>query len=89
MSDQSRDIRRLRRSNRAISLSTLGLFGTFAAQNALSTSTVWCGVLVGAGIMFSTLLSKPLVMKLPAGAFEVLVDGMLIVSGAALVWAAM
>lgn len=62
--------------------------GTFAAQDALSMQTALKGLLVGAGIMAGTVGSKSLVLRLPSGMFGVLVDLLLLISGAALLCSA-
>ncbi|WP_413737568.1 TSUP family transporter [Sodalis sp. RH21] len=62
--------------------------GTFAAQDALSLPTALQGLLVGAGIMAGTAGSKSLVLKLPAGIFGLLIDLLLLISGAALLCSA-
>jgi len=62
--------------------------GTFVAQDALSVQMALQGLLVGAGIMIGTFASKPLVMKLSPKAFTVIVDMLLLVSGAALLYSA-
>ena len=66
----------------------LGKVATFASQGALS-STAWLqGLLTGAGIMMGTALSKPLVLKLGRGAHAMMLDGLLLVSGATFFWMA-
>jgi uncharacterized membrane protein YfcA len=59
--------------------------GTFAAQDALPVHIVLQGVLVGAGIMSGTFGSKPLVLKLSSRTFAILIDLILLISGAWLV----
>ncbi|OZI54093.1 hypothetical protein CAL20_01840 [Bordetella genomosp. 4] len=61
---------------------------TFFAQDALSMQTALQGVLVGAGIMLGTVASKPLVLRLSSNAFALMVDVLLFVSGAALLYSA-
>jgi uncharacterized membrane protein YfcA len=62
--------------------------GTFAAQDALSMQTALQGLLVGAGIMVGTAGSKSLVLKLPPAMFGILIDLLLLISGAALLYSA-
>lgn len=61
-----------------------GKLATFGAQDALPLDIVLYGLLVGAGITAGTVLSKPLVLRLPARAYEVLLDGLLLIAGAAM-----
>lgn len=46
------------------------------------------GLITGSSLMAGTLLAKRVVVKLPAERFRVLMDGLLLVSGAAMLWAA-
>ncbi len=65
-----------------------GKLSMFAGFGALPGSVVSQGLLVGLGLMAGTALSKPVVLALPARGFDRLLDGLLLVSGAALMQAA-
>ncbi|MDR3432439.1 MAG: sulfite exporter TauE/SafE family protein [Rouxiella aceris] len=62
--------------------------GTFVAQDALSWQTALQGLLVGAGIMLGTVGSKSLLLKFPARTFDIVIDLLLFISGAALLYSA-
>lgn len=61
---------------------------TFAVQDALPLPVALKGLLVGAGIMLGTAAGKPLVLRMPAWLFSKLIDLLLSVSGAALLYSA-
>jgi len=46
------------------------------------------GLITGSSPMAGTILAKRVVVKLPVERFRVLMDGLLLVSGAAMLWAA-
>lgn len=58
---------------------------TFTAQNALSVSVAFQGLLVGGGIMLGTIISKPLVVKLSSKAYSRVINSLLFISGATLI----
>jgi uncharacterized protein len=62
--------------------------GTFFAQDALSLDTVLIGLLVGAGVTVGTVAGKAFVLKMPPRVMHRIVDGLLLVSGAVLLWSA-
>ena len=61
---------------------------TFAGFGSLPWRTVLQGLLVGLGLMTGTALSRPVVLALSPGAFDRLLDLLLLVSGAVLIHAA-
>ena len=61
---------------------------TFRALGALPFDALMRGLITGSSLMAGTLLAKRVVVKLPAERFRVLMDGLLLVSGAAMLWAA-
>jgi uncharacterized membrane protein YfcA len=62
--------------------------GTFALQDALSVRVALTGVFVGGGILLGTLSSKTLVRRLSATHFSALIDVILLISGAGLLYSA-
>lgn len=63
----------------------LSKVSAFTVQNALSAQTAYQGLLVGGGIMLGTFFSKPLVLKLTPKIYSILIDSLLLLSGAALI----
>ena len=61
---------------------------TFRTFGALPFDALMRGLITGSSLMAGTLLAKRVVVKLPAERFRVLMDGLLLVSGAAMLWAA-
>jgi len=61
---------------------------TFRTLGALPFDSLARGLIIGSSLMAGTFLAKRLVVKLPAARFRVLMDGLLLVSGAAMLWAA-
>ena len=61
---------------------------TFRTLGALPFDALMRGPITGSSLMAGTLLAKRVVVKLPAERFRVLMDGLLLVSGAAMLWAA-
>jgi uncharacterized protein len=60
----------------------------FRRLDALPLPIVLQGLVVGAALMGGTYAGKSLVLRLPPGRFEQLLDGLMLCSGAALLWAA-
>ena len=60
----------------------------FRTLGALPFDALMRGLITGSSLMAGTLLAKRVVVKLPAERFRVLMDGLLLVSGAAMLWAA-
>ena len=61
---------------------------TFRTLGTLPFDALMRGLITGSSLMAGTLLAKRVVVKLPAERFRVLMDGLLLVSGAAMLWAA-
>jgi hypothetical protein len=60
---------------------------TFRTLGALPFDALARGLIIGSSLMAGTFLAKRVVVKLPAERFRVLMDGLLLVSGAAMLWA--
>ncbi|HEY3178594.1 MAG TPA: sulfite exporter TauE/SafE family protein [Casimicrobiaceae bacterium] len=61
---------------------------TFRSLGALPLDALVRGLITGSSLMAGTLVAKRVVVKLPAERFRVLMDGLLLVSGASMLWAA-
>jgi hypothetical protein len=61
---------------------------TFRALGALPWDALASGLITGSSLMVGTLVAKRVVVKLPAERFRLLMDALLLVSGAAMLWAA-
>ena len=61
---------------------------TFRTLGALPFDALARGLIIGSSLMAGTFLAKRVVVKLPAERFRVLMDGLLLLSGAAMLWAA-
>jgi len=61
---------------------------TFRTLGALPLDALARGLIIGSSLMAGTLLAKRVVVKLPAERFRVLMDGLLLMSGAAMLWTA-
>jgi hypothetical protein len=61
---------------------------TFRTLGALPFDALMRGLITGSSLMAGTLLAKRVVVKLPAERFRMLMDGLLLVSGTAMLWAA-
>jgi uncharacterized protein len=61
---------------------------TFRTLGALPLDALARGLITGSSLMAGTFLAKRVVLKLPAERFRMLMDGLLLASGAALLWAA-
>lgn len=66
----------------------VGKLAVFAQSAALPGWVIVHGLLVGAGILVGTMLGKPLVLRLPAGVHDAMLDTLLLVAGCALLWQA-
>jgi len=61
---------------------------TFRTLGALPWDALASGVITGSSLMAGTLVAKRVVVKLPAERFRLLMDALLLVSGATMLWAA-
>ena len=61
---------------------------TFRTLGALPFDALARGLIIGSSLMAGTFLAKRVVVKVPAERVRVLMDGLLLVSGAAMLWAA-
>jgi len=61
---------------------------TFRSFGALPSETVFMGLGVGGALMAGTFLSKPFVQTMAPETFRLLMDGLMLVSGLSLLWAA-
>ncbi len=59
---------------------------TFRGAGALPTEEVVKGVIVGAALMAGSFIAKPFVLRLSADGFRYVMDGLLVVSGLAMLW---
>ncbi|MTB66390.1 TSUP family transporter [Providencia sp. wls1943] len=66
----------------------LSKISTFSYQDFLPVQVVLTGVFVGGGIVLGTFCSKPFVRRLSGVHFSLLIDVMLLVAGAGLVFSA-
>ena len=60
----------------------------FRSFGALPADAIAKGLTIGASLMIGSYLAKRFVLKLPAERFRLLMDGMMMLSGAAMLWAA-
>jgi uncharacterized membrane protein YfcA len=72
---------------------SLGMYiskaATFRTFGALPTDIVIKGLITGSSVMAGTYLSKHLLERLSLALFQRLLDGVMLLSGLALLWAAM
>ena len=61
---------------------------TFRTLGALPWDALARGLITGSSLMAGTLVAKRVVVKLPAERFRLLMDGLLLISGASMLWAA-
>src|SRR5947207_6028558 len=61
---------------------------TFRTLGALPFDALARGLIIGSSLMAGTFLAKRVVVKLPAERFRLAMDGLLLVSGATMLWAA-
>jgi len=61
----------------------------FRSFGALPVDAIAKGLTIGASLMIGSYLAKRFVLKLPAERFRLLMDGMMVLSGAAMLWAAL
>jgi hypothetical protein len=61
---------------------------TFRQLGALPASVVLQGTIVGASVMAGTFVGKAAVLRMSPGMFLHILDGMLLCSGLAMLWAA-
>jgi len=62
--------------------------GSFQAFGALPAAVVLQGLIAGAALMSGAFLARPLVLSLTPAAMRLLIDGLMLCSGTALLWAA-
>ena len=62
---------------------------TFRSFGALPTDIILKGLITGSSVMAGTYAAKFLVERLSVATFQRLLDGMMLISGVALIWAAM
>jgi hypothetical protein len=62
--------------------------GTFRARDALPVEIVAQGLLCGSAVMAGAFVARHLVLRMPAGMFKRVLDGLMLVSGGSLLWAA-
>jgi len=72
--------------------SSLAIYGakvaTFEALGALPVEIVAGGLLCGSGIMTGAFIARRMVLRMSAGTFRHVLDGLMLVSGLSLLWAA-
>ena len=73
-------------------MGSLAVYGakalTFRAFDALPMATLMRGLTIGASLMGGAFIAKRLVLRLDATRFQLLMDGLLLVAGATMLWAA-
>lgn len=73
-------------------LASLAVYGakiaTFAASSALPAKVVIEGLVAGSSLMAGAFAGRHVVLRLAPGTFRLLIDGLLVVSGLAMLWAA-
>jgi uncharacterized membrane protein YfcA len=60
----------------------------FRSFGALPTEAIVQGLIVGSSLMIGTFVARPFVIKLDADRFRLLMDGLMLVSGLTMLWAA-
>ena len=74
-------------------MGSLAVYGakalTFRAFDALPVASLLRGLTVGASLMAGAFIAKRLVLRLDAARFQLLMDGLLLVAGATMLWAAL
>jgi uncharacterized membrane protein YfcA len=60
----------------------------FRSFGALPTEAIVQGLIVGSSLMVGSFLARPFVIKLDADRFRLLMDGLMLVSGLTMLWAA-
>lgn len=74
-------------------MGSLAVYGakalTFRAFDALPLATLLRGLTIGASLMAGAFIAKRLVLRLDAARFQLLMDGLLLVAGATMLWAAL
>jgi hypothetical protein len=69
----------------AVYLGKIAVFGSFGA---LPWNVVLDGLITGSSLMAGAFLAKRFVLKLEPGQFRLLMEGLMLVSGAAMLWTA-
>jgi len=71
---------------------SLAVYGTkiavFRYFGALPTALIFKGLLTGSALMTGSFVARSFVMRMTAGQFKLLVDGLMLTSGLSLLWAA-
>lgn len=74
-------------------MGSLAVYGakalTFRAFDALPPATLARGLTIGASLMAGAFIAKRLVRRLATGRFQLLMDGLLLLTGASMLWAAL
>jgi len=60
----------------------------FRELNALPLEAIVKGLIIGSSLMIGSYIAKPFVLSLPPERFRLLMDGLMLLSGATMVWAA-
>ncbi|KAB1071649.1 sulfite exporter TauE/SafE family protein [Methylobacterium planeticum] len=61
---------------------------TFQEAGALPSSTLLKGLVVGTSLMIGAFLAKPFVLRLSPDVFRYVMDGLMLASGASMIWSA-
>lgn len=74
-------------------MGSLAVYGakalTFRAFDALPVASLLRGLTIGASLMAGAFIAKRLVLRLDAARFQLLMDGLLLLAGATMLWAAL
>jgi uncharacterized membrane protein YfcA len=62
---------------------------TFRMLGAMPLDIILKGLLIGSSLMAGTFIGKAVVQRMSSHAFQLLLDGMMLISGLSLIWAAM
>jgi uncharacterized membrane protein YfcA len=67
---------------------TITKIATFRTLGALPFDIILKGLLIGSSVMAGTFIGKAVVQRMSGHAFQILLDGLLLVSGLSMIWAA-
>jgi uncharacterized membrane protein YfcA len=74
-------------------MGSLAVYGakalTFRAFDALPMASLLRGLTIGASLMAGAFIAKRLVLRLDTARFQLLMDGLLLLAGATMLWAAL
>jgi len=74
-------------------MGSLAVYGakalTFRAFDALPLATLASGLTIGASVMAGAFIAKRMVLRLDTARFQLLMDGLLLLAGATMLWAAL